>query len=449
MSAFSNIDKRTRFVNRILTGFILLLLVASVLMIGSNRTVYWLLNATVLMGATSLVLLGSWSGFIKLRFSYDRWRLLVLLAAAYLIVLLFQLGVAGFVSPIRFHSQGNILIGLLRVVSYGCLMFLTLQIATNVKRARRFAWGVFAIFIVIAIYGFVSFQVPELLLYEKDAYKTALSGPFINRNSYATYLAMGCALGTSLVLRSDRENTIRKKRGKLDVEMIIGRLFLFMAVLLLFAGVLATGSRMGTFVGLLGIAIPLVLRVMQSDEGSGARNAVVGLSMAVTALLGFVLVSAAYGGLVFERLGSTGMSADVRWALYENIWQIVLQRPLFGHGFDSFELAFRMGHELPVSPDLRWQNAHNTYLELWVELGVIFGSIPPILCGLFLLRLWKRGAENQYTGYLAQAAVSVIVIAAIHSFVDFSLEIEANVFMFIVIVALGLAPNDTKIVDQE
>ncbi len=152
-----------------------------------------------------------------------------------------------------------------------------------------------------------------------------------------------------------------------------------------------------------------------------------------------------YGGVVFDRLGSTGLASDVRLALYDNIWNVVMQRPFTGHGFDSFELAFRTGHELPVSPDLRWQNAHNTYLELWVELGLILGSIPPLICGVILLRLIKRGATNQYTGYLAQAAVAAIVIAAVHSFVDFSLEIEANVFLFIVILGLGLAPDDSKI----
>ena len=170
-----------------------------------------------------------------------------------------------------------------------------------------------------------------------------------------------------------------------------------------------------------------------------------GLGCCDCLLLAFVAVSAMYGGVVFDRLGSTGMAADVRWALYENIWKVALERPLTGHGFDSFELAFRAGHELPVSPDLRWQNAHNTYLELWVELGFILGSLPPLICIVALLRLLKRGASNQYTGYLAQAAVAAIVIAAIHSLVDFSLEIEANVFLFLVILGLGLAPDDSKI----
>lgn len=445
MAGFSTVDARTRQFNRFLAAVILLVLLASPMMIGSNRPVFWMLNTAVLSAVTAVFLLLVNFGVVKMRVSFSRWRLFGTLAAIYLLGLVAQLVLASVTAPERFHSPGDILTGLLRVVSYGCLLLLSLQVTTNVGRARKFAWGVFGVTILIAIYALVSRQVPELLFYEKDVYVDALSGPFINRNSFATYMAFGSALGTALVLRNDREDTMSQRRGRMDVEMVIGRLVVFVAVLLLFACILASGSRMGAFVGLLGILVPVVLRVTQSDRSSGSRQALVGLALAVVALLAFALVSAAYGGLVFDRLGSTGMSADVRWNLYENVFAVALQRPFLGYGFDSFELAFRMGHELPVSPDLRWQNAHNTYLELWVELGFILGSIPPVLTGLVLFRLLRRGAENQYSGYLAQAAVSAIIIAAIHSLVDFSLEIEANVFLFLVIIALGLAPNDSKV----
>jgi len=445
MSDFTSIGTRTRSLNQVLSVFILLVLAISPLMIGSNRPVFWLLNSAVIMAVTALVLFLVTFGVMKLRFSFRRWKVIAILAVVYVVGIALQMGVSGVWPGSGLYSDGIILIGLMRVISYGCLLFLTLQVASNVKRARRLAWGVFGVVIVMSVYSLVAQQMPELLFYEKAETVKVVTGPFINRNSLATYLAFGCALGTALVLRSDRDDQMRKQRGRMDVEMVAGRLTLFVAVLLMFATVLTTGSRMGTFVGLLGILVPVVLRISQAERTSGSRQALVGLSLTVVAVLAFVLVSAMYGGVVFDRLGSTGLAADVRWPLYENIWSVVLQRPLLGHGFDSFELAFRAGHELPVSPDLRWQNAHNTYLELWVELGFFLGSLPPIICIAILWRLFKRGASNQYTGYLAQAAVATIIIAAVHSFVDFSLEIEANVFLFIVIVGLGLAPDDSKV----
>jgi O-antigen ligase len=445
MSEFTSAGSRTRILNQVISGFILLVLAVSPLMIGSNRPVFWMVNSAVLMAVTALVLFLVTFGVMKLRFSFWRWKLIGALGLVYIAGLTLQMGLSALWPNSGMQSQGTMLIGLLRVISYGCLFFLTLQVATNVKRARRLAWGVFGIVAAMSVYSLLAQQAPDLLFYEKAENVRDVSGPFINRNSLATYLAFGCALGTALVLRSDREGLMRNKRGRMDVEMVAGRLALFVAVLLMFATILTTGSRMGTFVGLLGILVPVVLRISQAEKASGSRQALVGLSITVVAVLSFILVSAMYGGVVFDRLGSTGMAADVRWALYENVWSVALQRPFTGHGFDSFELAFRAGHELPVSPDLRWQNAHNTYLELWVELGFILGSLPPLISLAVLWRLIKRGATNQYTGYLAQAAVAAIVIAAVHSFVDFSLEIEANVFLFIVIAGLGLAPDDSKI----
>ncbi|MDG1738577.1 MAG: O-antigen ligase family protein [Paracoccaceae bacterium] len=445
MSEYTAIGTRTRILNQALSVFILIVLVISPLMIGSNRPVFWLINSTVVMSVTAVVLLLATFGVMRIRVSVSRWRLIIALAVIYLLGITVQMGLSGLFPNSGMHSQSTVLIGLMRVISYACLFFLILQVSTNVKRARRLAWGVFGVVVLMAIYSLVSQQAPDLLFYEKAEGVKVVTGPFINRNSLATYLAFGCALGTALVLRGDREGKMRNKRGRMDVEMVAGRIALFVAVLLMFATILTTGSRMGTFVGFLGIFVPVILRVSQAEKASGSRQALVGLSIAVVVVLAFVIVSALYGGVVFDRLGSTGLASDVRWPLYENIWNVVLQRPFTGHGFDSFELAFRSGHELPVSPDLRWQNAHNTYLELWVELGLILGSIPPLICVVILLRLIKRGATNQYTGYLAQAAVAAIVIAAVHSFVDFSLEIEANVFLFIVVLGLGLAPDDSKI----
>lgn len=445
MSEYSAAGLRTRTINTALSVFLLFVLVVTPLMIGSNRPVFWMLNSAVIIGVTAFVFFLASFGVMKIRVNFKRWKLLITLGFIYLAGLFLQMGLAGVLPSSGMHSQSSMLMGVLRVISYGCILFLTLQVATSVKRARRLAWGVFGVLVLMAIYSLISHQVPDLLFYEKREAVKVVTGPFINRNSLATYLAFGAALGTALVLRGDREGHMRNKRGRMDVEMVIGRLALFVAVLLMFATILTTGSRMGTFVGLLGILIPVALRVSQAERADGTRQALVGLSIAVVSLLAFVAVSAMYGGVVFDRLGSTGMASDVRWALYENIWKVVLERPFTGHGFDSFELAFRAGHELPVSPDLRWQNAHNTYLELWLELGFLLGSIPPIMCLVALFRLIKRGGANQYTGYLAQAAVAAIVIAAIHSLVDFSLEIEANVFMFLVILGLGLAPEDGKI----
>jgi len=275
MSEYSSSGIRTRRINSVISVLILFVLLMTPLMVGSNRPVFWMLNSAVLMAATAMVLFLAGFGVLKLRVKVKRWRLISTLGAIYVAGLMLQMTLSGIWPGSEMHSQSAMLLGLLRVVSYGCILFLTLQVATNVKRARNLAWGVFGIIIVMAMYSLLSHQMPELLFYEKSEIGKVVTGPFINRNSLATYLAFGCALGTALVLRGDRQGLMRNKRGRMDVEMVIGRLALFVAVLLMFATILTTGSRMGAFVGLLGIFIPVVLRVSQAEKASGTRQAMV------------------------------------------------------------------------------------------------------------------------------------------------------------------------------
>src|SRR5690606_23091385 len=99
--------------------------------------------------------------------------------------------------------------------------------------------------------------------------------------------------------------------------------------------------------------------------------------------------------------------------------------PWLGFGGGTFEQAFPIVHQTNLSPQLTWDKAHNTYLTLWAELGLVVGSIPIALVALLaaqtLLGLLKR-----HGGWSARAAtLGAILIADVHSMLDFSLEIQA------------------------
>ena len=139
-------------------------------------------------------------------------------------------------------------------------------------------------------------------------------------------------------------------------------------------------------------------------------------------------------------------SASVRIALYLNVLEMIAAQPLLGVGIDNFGEAFRAHHRLPVSPDLSWHLAHNTYLALWSELGIVLGTLPILLLALAALALARRSlsAEVTPTSHLSDAALAAIVIAAAHSFLDFSLEMPANAFLLIAVIVLGLGPAERQ-----
>ena len=77
-------------------------------------------------------------------------------------------------------------------------------------------------------------------------------------------------------------------------------------------------------------------------------------------------------------------------------------------------------------------------------MGLVIGSIPPLLCAVVLavtiLRVRRAGRDFA----LGIVGIGVIALAGLHSLVDFSLEIAANVYLFLALVALGLTTGLRK-----
>jgi O-antigen ligase len=146
-----------------------------------------------------------------------------------------------------------------------------------------------------------------------------------------------------------------------------------------------------------------------------------------------------YGTLFLERLGRVGDASDVRMQLYQQVLQMIEARPLLGFGGDSFEYAYPLFHQAPVSVDLVWDKAHSTYLSLWAEYGLFFGSLPMLIVAIIVLQLGAAYVKAPGQDMLIRSGLCVILVGALHSLVDFSLEIEAVTFAFVAIVATAWA----------
>ncbi len=224
------------------------------------------------------------------------------------------------------------------------------------------------------------------------------------------------------------------RSGEPGTRAPLGNLALYVvAMILLFATVLATQSRMGLFVSVVGAVSVAGATLLRGRAGLPVALAAVGLALAA-ACAGLYL----FGDGLFERVGSLEQSAVIRTDFYQQIIGLIGLRPLTGFGGGAFEQAYALVHQLPVNPDVTWDRGHNTYLTLWSELGIVIGSLPILLYCLifgriFLALVQRRGA------WLPQAiALSVMLVGGLHSLVDFSLEIQANTYFFIALVSIGL-----------
>jgi O-antigen ligase len=109
-------------------------------------------------------------------------------------------------------------------------------------------------------------------------------------------------------------------------------------------------------------------RKSQLAYGTGASL----ILLAAIAVVGF--------GLIFNRL--PGASLNFRWRYWVASWQMVLNHPIIGVGWDNFGLHY-LRYRLPIAAE-EIQDPHNFPLRFLTELGIIGAA----LAMAWLARLW-------------------------------------------------------------
>lgn len=410
------------------TGFaiVAIVLLAPVPM-ASNRPVFWL-GATVAIAALATL----YFGLVALRpQARDRSRrpLGVFLLAGLVIVwaLIQGLIVPG---PISL-APGSTLLGALRLTGYLLIFALTLEIARRQSRANWMAWALFWGVGAHAVWALLSLNVlgDQFFWGEKAAYRGMATGTFINRNAFATFLAMGLVLGLSLIRARGRG----PMQFATSMHSVLQTVLIWLALMVLLFASVSTGSRLGFMATAIGLLVVMAIPVGTGQGRVHRIGAVIfGVSLLVPVL--------ALGAGLAERLPTLWADAGVRLALYDQIWGMIATRPITGFGLDAFPAAYELFQRPPVSADVVWNYAHSTYLQLWMELGLIIGSIPPLI-GLLLVRQLGRRIRNGRDIALPVAGLAALIVGGLHSVADFPLEIPANMYLLTVLVALGVAPQ--------
>jgi O-antigen ligase len=323
---------------------------------------------------------------------------------------------------------------LLQFLSLGICALLLAQAASSRHRALSLLEALYVVVVAYAIYGLTALRMlgDTLLVFDKWAYFGVATGTFVNRNSFATFLAFGLVMGAGLALFSGKRAEDRDESPLLRLALIA------VSLIIIAIALLATQSRMGLFAGLAGVAVTTLLGAVRLEGHLRLRLVVIAVPL-VAAAVGFF----ALGGDIVERLLVAGDDLSSRVELNRQVWDMVLQRPLLGYGGGTFEAIFPMFERPPLSADVVWNMAHNTYLSLWSDLGMIAGSVPILLVAVATIRailIWWRSD----LWVLPAVAVGIATTAGLHSLVDFSHEIECNAFLFVALLVLGTAGDGRR-----
>jgi O-antigen ligase len=116
---------------------------------------------------------------------------------------------------------------------------------------------------------------------------------------------------------------------------------------------------------------------------------------------------------------------------------MIKSNPVLGVGLGAYDTAFSMYTKSDGS--LRVPQAHNDYLQIVADCGVVGGLIA-IWFLIILFRTVMRGIRSRdplYAG-LALGSGSGIFALLVHSLFDFNLQLPENALLFLVLVAIAV-----------
>lgn len=330
-------------------------------------------------------------------------------------------------------------VGIFRLLSYGGIFYLSLMLGREPARAQRAVWVVAVAGSVYAAYGLAVYGTGNKLVLwlPKWAYFDDLTGTFVNRNSFATYLGLSTlAMLCHLVASFGRLRLAGDCRLKFTaaIDFASSHVWQIVCLFLLLTALLLTHSRGGLISTLAGV-LALGLAISQAPSLGGLRRVgFVALPLAVILLAFFIS-----GGMTLDRLGTAGDDAQARFEVYRLTWQAIANDPLRGTGLNSFASVFPMYQ--PATLHAYFGLAHNDYLQNLLELGVpaalcLFGTIAwlVILCGRGVRRR-RRDALYPCLG------IAATVLVAVHSMMDFSLQIPAVTATYVFLLGVAVAQS--------
>lgn len=337
---------------------------------------------------------------------------------------------------------------IIRFISYVGFFLMAFFAGRDTARAKL-ALHVFAATAgAYALFGLLMelFGIERVLWFPKTMYEGFVTSTFINKNSFATYAGLGLIASLALLWQQIKHRPgLNGSSFSLGVRFVAfctslrrRDIYYFGLPFVLFLGLLFSGSRAGFFSSAAGVFV-FVSCLVVNRKGLSWRS-LLAFTLLIGLLSGFWVVS---GQMLLARgeeaSPTLGEDAEMRLRAYNLASDAIMDNPWLGFGLGSFESAFRLyrNDTLP----LRFQHAHNDYLEMAIEWGLPACGVLAIAL-LTLISLCLKGAmARRQLEYLPAAACAASILVGLHALADFSMQIPAIAASYAALLGLGVSQS--------
>ena len=240
-----------------------------------------------------------------------------------------------------------------------------------------------------------------------------MASTFVNHNHFAAYLEILLPLSSALAVAAPLGP--------------FRRLLVIFSSVVMATGLLLTDSRGGWLSIVSAFALGLGWWLLRKREKKIAWNWVgVGLAAFLLAGAGFLIVQPP----VLDRAAtllqvSNDVSFQTRLVIWKSTLPLLKENPLLGHGLDSFVFAFPRFRAPGLYRLIDF--AHNEYLQIMVELGLVglvLVVLSSLLVGQRMMRL-VRLSQSSWKQALGLGGLIGLGSLALHSVGDFPWRLPA------------------------
>ena len=323
---------------------------------------------------------------------------------------------------------------LLRLVTYLAVFYLAFDVTASMKATRQLIGLITGVAVVLCFIGLVKYfhsPMPEFWSYIPKGQEEFFLSTYLNHNHIAGFLAMALALALGMML----SNRLSSGLAWLACSL----LFLVCVVLTMSRG------------GWIAIGASVIVIVASVSLKSKTKNfKVIAVGFILVAVVGLALLGSSPAIQRFKSLEDHNDSSRVnRVAIWTASLELVKKHPIFGTGLGTFPYSFTTVR--PPGATLRYNEAHNDYLQIVMELGV--PALIPLLWWLYLF--FKVGLTNiRKSNTSLGTALSVgsfggALAILIHSAVDFNIQLTANGVLFFSLLGLMTGADRFRAIRKE
>lgn len=328
----------------------------------------------------------------------------------------------------------------MRFLTLGATFWVAYLLGKDPRWASVIFRSIIAVTALYALFGLLTFfDAVEIELLAHPNNTPRFRSTFINPNNYATYANLGFLLILTLIAEpfvKASGSSWRRQFIDASQDLLAKRPWLLGAAVLLIGTSMLSASRGGAFSLLAAVLLLLFVLFLRTRPGRLRVASILVLALIIVAGL-----TALIGEGLLTRLAQLdeqfAFETGARLNAWSNSLLLIEQAPWTGHGLGSFQDAFTLIRDQRF--EQIFDKAHNSYVELAVELGLPATFLVVLSFALLFITVFNGAIGRRRDMIYPLAAMAGTVLIATHALTEFSMQIPAVGVTYAAILGIGCA----------